>query len=155
MPHPFLFFFLSIFCLSLSLTKETYETFHFTSLLYLSDYGSEFQGGRFVFVDGDHMNRTVEPRKGDWLKCICCFFSKRAQNFPNYRWLFFRSSFDVHVGRRKFALRGESHPGHPLCYYHRVHMRRPARHSRSTRPQLAPLGWLENQTNNRYNFPVT
>lgn len=44
--------------------KETYETFHFTSLLYLSDYGSEFQGGRFVFVDGDHMNRTVEPRKG-------------------------------------------------------------------------------------------
>ncbi|XP_046440484.1 2-oxoglutarate and iron-dependent oxygenase domain-containing protein 3-like [Daphnia pulex] len=44
--------------------KETYETFHFTSLLYLSDYGSEFQGGRFVFVDGDNMNRTVEPRRG-------------------------------------------------------------------------------------------
>lgn len=48
----------------LLITKETYETFHFTSLLYLSDYGSEFQGGRFVFIDGDNMNRTVEPKKG-------------------------------------------------------------------------------------------
>ena len=45
--------------------QETYETFHFTSLLYLSDYGSEFQGGRFVFIDKDNFNRTVEPRKGN------------------------------------------------------------------------------------------
>lgn len=44
--------------------QETYETFHFTSLLYLSDYGTEFEGGRFVFVDDDRRNRTVEPRKG-------------------------------------------------------------------------------------------
>jgi len=33
-------------------------------LLYLSDYGNEFQGGRFVFMDGDRLNRTVEPRRG-------------------------------------------------------------------------------------------
>jgi len=44
--------------------KETYETFHFTSLLYLSNYGRDFQGGRFVFVDNDQTNRTVEPRQG-------------------------------------------------------------------------------------------
>ncbi|XP_069701340.1 2-oxoglutarate and iron-dependent oxygenase domain-containing protein 3-like [Periplaneta americana] len=44
--------------------KETYESFHYTSLLYLADYGRDFQGGRFVFIDGDNTNRTVEPRKG-------------------------------------------------------------------------------------------
>nr|CAD7428683.1 unnamed protein product [Timema monikensis] len=44
--------------------KETYESFHYTSLLYLTDYGHDFQGGRFVFVDKDNSNKTVEPRKG-------------------------------------------------------------------------------------------
>lgn len=44
--------------------KETYESFHYTSLLYFSDYGHDFHGGRFIFVDGDNTNRTVEPRKG-------------------------------------------------------------------------------------------
>ena len=44
--------------------QETYESFHYTSLLYLSDYGHDFHGGRFIFVDGDNTNRTVEPRKG-------------------------------------------------------------------------------------------
>lgn len=43
--------------------KETYESFHYTSLLYLTNYGQDFQGGRFVFID-DNTNRTVEPRKG-------------------------------------------------------------------------------------------
>lgn len=43
--------------------KETYQTFHYTSLLYLGTYGEDFTGGRFVFVDKD-ANRTVEPRKG-------------------------------------------------------------------------------------------
>nr|CAD7590997.1 unnamed protein product [Timema genevievae] len=43
--------------------KETYESFHYTSLLYLTDYGHDFQGGRFVFVDKDNSNKTVEPRK--------------------------------------------------------------------------------------------
>ncbi|GFG35427.1 hypothetical protein Cfor_05633 [Coptotermes formosanus] len=44
--------------------KETYDSFHYTSLLYLTDYGHDFHGGRFIFVDGDNTNRTVEPRKG-------------------------------------------------------------------------------------------
>lgn len=43
--------------------QETYKSFHFTSLLYLNDYGKDFQGGRFVFVDKDNVNSTVEPRK--------------------------------------------------------------------------------------------
>ena len=38
--------------------KETYESFHFTSLLYLTDYGIDFKGGSFVFVDNhDKLNR--------------------------------------------------------------------------------------------------
>lgn len=43
--------------------KETYETFHFTSLLYLSDYKKDFEGGRFIFID-DNKHVAVEPRKG-------------------------------------------------------------------------------------------
>ncbi|PWA21600.1 hypothetical protein CCH79_00003480 [Gambusia affinis] len=43
--------------------KETYGSFDYTSLLYLSDYGSDFTGGRFVFMD-QNGNRTVEPRAG-------------------------------------------------------------------------------------------
>lgn len=43
--------------------KETYPSFHYTSLLYLNDFGVDFTGGRFVFTDSD-TNRTVEPRKG-------------------------------------------------------------------------------------------
>lgn len=38
--------------------KETYGSFHFTSLLYLTDYGIDFKGGSFVFVDNhDKLNR--------------------------------------------------------------------------------------------------
>ncbi|XP_068622562.1 2-oxoglutarate and iron-dependent oxygenase domain-containing protein 3-like [Battus philenor] len=43
--------------------KVTYQSFHYTTLLYFSDYGIDFQGGRFVFVD-EKFNKTVEPRKG-------------------------------------------------------------------------------------------
>ncbi|CAG5911026.1 unnamed protein product [Menidia menidia] len=43
--------------------KVTYGSFDYTSLLYLSDYGSDFTGGRFVFMD-QNGNRTVEPRTG-------------------------------------------------------------------------------------------
>ncbi|XP_050718580.1 2-oxoglutarate and iron-dependent oxygenase domain-containing protein 3-like [Eriocheir sinensis] len=43
--------------------KETYESFHYTSLLYLANYGQDFEGGRFVFIDRDS-NKTVEPRQG-------------------------------------------------------------------------------------------
>lgn len=43
--------------------QETYKSFHYTSLLYLTDYGRDFQGGRFVFMDKDNVTRAVEPRK--------------------------------------------------------------------------------------------
>ncbi|XP_063539629.1 2-oxoglutarate and iron-dependent oxygenase domain-containing protein 3-like isoform X2 [Cydia strobilella] len=43
--------------------KETYKSFHYTTLLYLGDYGKDFEGGRFVFID-EKYNRTLEPRKG-------------------------------------------------------------------------------------------
>ncbi len=43
--------------------KDTYPTFHFTSLLYLTNAGDDFKGGEFVFVDShEKLNRTVEPR---------------------------------------------------------------------------------------------
>ena len=45
------------------LLQETYNTFDYTSLLYLTDYGTDFEGGRFVFTDKD-ANRTVEPKLG-------------------------------------------------------------------------------------------
>lgn len=49
--------------------KETYSSFHYTSLLYLSDYQRDFQGGRFVFVDENKtenktMYSSIEPKKG-------------------------------------------------------------------------------------------
>lgn len=43
--------------------QETYESFHYTTLLYLNDYGRDFEGGRFIYIDKDK-NCTVEPRKG-------------------------------------------------------------------------------------------
>ncbi|XP_008555884.1 2-oxoglutarate and iron-dependent oxygenase domain-containing protein 3 [Microplitis demolitor] len=44
--------------------KETYEHFSYTSLLYLNDFGRDFEGGRFIFIDSNNVNSTVEPRKG-------------------------------------------------------------------------------------------
>lgn len=58
--------------------KETYGSFHYTSLLYLSNYGSDFGGGRLVFVDQASGNRTVEPRKGRVLA-----FTSGSEN-PHY-----------------------------------------------------------------------
>ncbi|TSK14718.1 2-oxoglutarate and iron-dependent oxygenase domain-containing protein 3 [Bagarius yarrelli] len=43
--------------------KVTYGSFDYTSLLYLTDYGVDFGGGRFIFMD-PNSNRTVEPRTG-------------------------------------------------------------------------------------------
>ncbi|KAG7491686.1 hypothetical protein MATL_G00006820 [Megalops atlanticus] len=54
--------------------KVTYGSFDYTSLLYLSDYGSDFGGGRFIFMDTDG-NRTVEPRAGR-----VSFFSSGSEN---------------------------------------------------------------------------
>ncbi|XP_012270421.1 2-oxoglutarate and iron-dependent oxygenase domain-containing protein 3-like [Orussus abietinus] len=44
--------------------KETYKSFHYTSILYLSDYDRDFEGGRFIFVDQNNVNTTMQPRKG-------------------------------------------------------------------------------------------
>ncbi|KAK9530715.1 hypothetical protein VZT92_012203 [Zoarces viviparus] len=54
--------------------KVTYGSFDYTSLLYLSDYGSDFTGGRFIFMDPNG-NRTVEPRTGR-----VSFFSSGTEN---------------------------------------------------------------------------
>lgn len=54
--------------------KVTYGSFDYTSLLYLSDYGSDFTGGRFVFMDQSG-NRTVEPRAGR-----VSFFTSGSEN---------------------------------------------------------------------------
>lgn len=43
--------------------KHTYGTFHYTTLLYLSTFGDEFFGGRFIFLNPKR-NVTVEPRFG-------------------------------------------------------------------------------------------
>lgn len=54
--------------------KVTFGSFDYTSLLYLSDYGTDFTGGRFIFMDPNG-NRTVEPRAGR-----LSFFSSGSEN---------------------------------------------------------------------------
>ncbi|XP_025111944.1 2-oxoglutarate and iron-dependent oxygenase domain-containing protein 3-like isoform X1 [Pomacea canaliculata] len=54
--------------------KETYGSFHYTSLLYLSTFQDDFDGGRFVFIDKDG-NKTVEPRLGR-----VSFFTSGSEN---------------------------------------------------------------------------
>ncbi|KAM9462419.1 2-oxoglutarate and iron-dependent oxygenase domain-containing protein 3 isoform 1-T1 [Clarias gariepinus] len=54
--------------------KVTYGSFDYTSLLYLTDYGVDFGGGRFIFID-PNSNRTVEPRSGR-----VSFFSSGSEN---------------------------------------------------------------------------
>jgi len=44
--------------------KKIFESFHYTSLLYLNDYNKDFEGGRFIFLDKNNVNTTIEPRKG-------------------------------------------------------------------------------------------
>jgi len=55
--------------------KETYGSFHYTSLLYLSEYGKDFIGGRFTFVDDGGYNVTVEPTVGR-----LSFFTSGSEN---------------------------------------------------------------------------
>ncbi|TWW81676.1 2-oxoglutarate and iron-dependent oxygenase domain-containing protein 3, partial [Takifugu flavidus] len=78
--------------------KVTYGSFDYTSLLYLSDYGSDFSGGRFIFMDQDS-NSTVEPRAGNYqlIKCSIslCYFEPCL--FPR--------SF-LHTGRVSFFSSG-------------------------------------------------
>lgn len=55
-------------------SQVTYGSFDYTSLLYLSDYGSDFGGGRFIFIDQTG-NRTVEPRTGNGTNTALSFIS--------------------------------------------------------------------------------
>jgi len=50
--------------------KEAYGTFIYTCLLYLSDFGTDFEGGQFVFDDKEGKH-TIEPTKGR----LSCFTS--------------------------------------------------------------------------------
>lgn len=54
--------------------KITYKTFYYTSLLYLSEYGEDFMGGRFKFMN-KNSNKTIEPRRGR-----LSFFTSGAEN---------------------------------------------------------------------------
>lgn len=48
--------------------KKTYESFHYTSLLYLSDFGKDFKGGRFRFIDGDEEDSNDKPKKFSYVE---------------------------------------------------------------------------------------
>ncbi|XP_014671387.1 PREDICTED: 2-oxoglutarate and iron-dependent oxygenase domain-containing protein 3-like isoform X2 [Priapulus caudatus] len=54
--------------------KETYGSFFYTSLLYLTNHNIDYTGGRFIFNDAD-ANRTVEPRTGR-----VSFFTSGSEN---------------------------------------------------------------------------
>lgn len=54
--------------------KKTYGSFYYTSLVYLTDFGKNFTGGRFIFADKDG-NHTVEPRTGR-----LSFFTSGSEN---------------------------------------------------------------------------
>lgn len=54
--------------------KVTYGSFHYTSLLYLTTYGVDFTGGRFIFVDNE-LEKAVEPRLGR-----VSFFTSGSEN---------------------------------------------------------------------------
>lgn len=53
--------------------KIQYGSFDYTSLLYLSDYGKDFTGGRFIFDDSKNLH--VEPKKGR-----LSFFTSGSEN---------------------------------------------------------------------------
>lgn len=61
--------------------KIKYKTFHYTSIVYLNDFSRDFEGGRFIFIDGKDKNRTtsaLEPKKGRTL-----LFTSGSENLHN------------------------------------------------------------------------
>lgn len=102
--------------------QETYESFHYTSLVYLSDYEKDFEGGRFVFMDKNNLNSTIEPRKGK-----AHMRDRERSNSPIEvtitKYNFSRQGIDLHVGRRKFASSRESEVRHSLCPDRGFHVR--------------------------------
>ncbi|KAJ8246452.1 hypothetical protein GJAV_G00267970 [Gymnothorax javanicus] len=73
--------------------KVTYGSFDYTSLLYLSDYGRDFGGGRFIFMDTDG-NKTVEPRAGR-----VSFFSSGSENLHRVEKVFYSLCCPLLAGR--------------------------------------------------------
>ncbi|TNN48341.1 2-oxoglutarate and iron-dependent oxygenase domain-containing protein 3 [Liparis tanakae] len=87
--------------------KVTYGSFDYTSLLYLSDYGSDFTGGRFIFMD-DNGNRTVEPRAGR-----VSFFSSGTENLHRVEKVEWGTRFAITVSFTCDPAHGISDPAIP------------------------------------------
>lgn len=87
--------------------KVTYGSFDYTSLLYLSDYGSDFTGGRFIFMD-ENANRTVEPRAGR-----VSFFSSGTENLHRVEKVAWGTRFAITVSFTCDPAHGISDPAMP------------------------------------------
>ncbi|XP_056286653.1 urotensin-2 receptor 2 [Pseudoliparis swirei] len=87
--------------------KVTYGSFDYTSLLYLSDYGSDFTGGRFIFMD-ENGNRTVEPRAGR-----VSFFSSGTENLHRVEKVEWGTRFAITVSFTCDPAHGISDPAMP------------------------------------------
>jgi len=48
----------------LHVDKANIASYDYSALIYLSDYGSDFDGGKFAFCDNGRVDHIVEPRKG-------------------------------------------------------------------------------------------
>ncbi|CAL8142345.1 unnamed protein product [Orchesella dallaii] len=44
--------------------QKQFKTYQFSTVLFMSDYGTDIDGGRLIFIDGDNTNRTVDPKVG-------------------------------------------------------------------------------------------
>ncbi|KAM6898436.1 2-oxoglutarate and iron-dependent oxygenase domain-containing protein 3 [Lycodopsis pacificus] len=87
--------------------KVTYGSFDYTSLLYLSDYGSDFTGGRFIFMDPNG-NRTVEPRTGR-----VSFFSSGTENLHRVEKVAWGTRYAITVSFTCDPAHGISDPAMP------------------------------------------
>ncbi|KAF3853165.1 hypothetical protein F7725_013853, partial [Dissostichus mawsoni] len=89
--------------------KVTYGSFDYTSLLYLSDYGSDFSGGRFIFMDPNG-NRTVEPRAGR-----VSFFSSGTENLHRVEKVSWGTRFAITVSFTCDPAHAIADPPCPKC----------------------------------------
>ena len=64
----------------LHVDKANIGSYDYSALLYLSDYGADFEGGLFAFCDSDGVDRLVEPRKGRLVA-----FTSGAENLHQVR----------------------------------------------------------------------
>ncbi|XP_075313225.1 2-oxoglutarate and iron-dependent oxygenase domain-containing protein 3-like [Odontesthes bonariensis] len=95
---------------STTVCQVTYGSFDYTSLLYLSDYGSDFTGGRFVFMD-ENGTRTVEPRAGR-----VSFFSSGSENLHRVEKVTWGSCYAITVSFTCDPAHAISDPTLPLSW---------------------------------------